>query len=117
MDLGLKYTKRIEFYTSVYIVVYVSVFTVMMAQFFGFIPMLSESPLFAILAWWDIALVFLVILRVIKIGADVNQTFDDHIGLLIGLKESLFLILNDKRQLERQKFACTEMKVLVEACL
>jgi hypothetical protein len=91
LDLGLKYTLRVFIYMSVFIVVYGLQSIICVLSIFNLINF--ELPLGGmILVIYDITVIMVFFIRMIKIGAEVNAQFKDHKEILMNIKHNLINI-------------------------
>jgi hypothetical protein len=89
LDLGLKYTARMELYTSGFLLVYSTLILFAfgcLLDIFTYLPMTSE---FLYMLIFDTAVIFLIIFRMLHIGAHVNSSFGAHRGVLLQIKSDL----------------------------
>jgi len=94
LDLGLKYTYRIFVYCSVFMAFYLAYFVFVSLSFFGFLDYDLPLTLY-ITGGYDITIVLVIILVMLKLGSDINEYFDTFKGILIKYK-GIFLDIKSR---------------------
>ena len=82
LDLGLKYTYRIFVYCSVFLGIYLVLFIFIALSFFGILSYNLPLTIY-ITGTYDIILIFAILFKMLKLGAEINEYFDIFKGILI----------------------------------
>lgn len=114
MDIGQKFTKRIEFYLSGYIALYSMYLAFMLLLLFKFIDY-EVSTEFWLISMCDLLIIFVITIWVLNCAASVNAQFDEHIGAFKGIKWILYKVQNDHEALaKRTAFADKQLHVMTD---
>ena len=113
LDLGKRFTKRVELYISVFILVYLSIFAFKLFSVFGVIQSNIDFKEGLILEW-DCIIVFILVLRIMKAGIKVNENYESDKGVLLKLKRSIIKIKEGPEfYKDRKFFACEELEIIL----
>lgn len=85
INVGYKYTKRINMFTSLMFLLCIVYMIFILLVFFKVINFEISYVLWT-MAVMDIITVMSIILRVIRLGASINSSWDKEIGILIDIK-------------------------------
>jgi hypothetical protein len=117
IDVGHKYTKRVNLFTSVMFLFYI-----IYAVFLLLIYFKVFDYQLSIITWvssiMDILIVTSIILIVLRLGSMINESWDTEIGLLLNIKHELFLISSHVDKLvDKRVFSSKMSKVTLEVFL
>lgn len=86
LDFGLKYTYRIFVYCSVFLGLYLLLFIFIAMSFFNILSYNLPLTVY-ITCTFDILIVFGILFKMVKLGAEINEYFEIFKGILIKHKK------------------------------
>lgn len=102
INVGYKYTKWINMFTSMMFLLCIVYMIFILLVFFNIINFEISYVLWT-LAVMDIITVMSIILRVIRLGASINSSWDKEIGILIDIKWEMHKVTKDIEKLRFKK--------------
>lgn len=102
LDLGRKYTQRIMVYCSVFMFFYLSLFAIIVLSLLQLLRY-DFSVGFYIAGTFDVTVVLGIMLQILRIGAKVNNYFDEHKASLLKLKQNIWRAKNNYTLVMSQK--------------
>mmetsp|Transcript_2264 Transcript_2264/g.2124 ORF Transcript_2264/g.2124 Transcript_2264/m.2124 type:complete len:140 (-) Transcript_2264:72-491(-) len=113
LDLGLKYTYRVFLYSSIFIGLYGFIALFFTLIFWDILTYKIPTPVF-ILGYYDVILICGIMIKMVKIGAEVNSYFPIHKQRMLAIKSSLLNFMSNYRILkDRTHFNSDTLKAIV----
>lgn len=102
ISVGYKYTKWIVLFTSLMFLICIIYMIFLLLTYFDILKYKIPYVLWT-LAIMDILTVMSVILRIIRLGASINSSWDLEIGILLDIKREMFKVIKDIDILRKKK--------------
>lgn len=105
LDIGQRYMKKIELYASVFLAIYFLVIGVLLLGLFDFLKFLdvNEYPLIYLMGGTQSAITFIVLYRMVTLGAKVNEYFKIHRSELSLIKFKIFDVINNYEKWKKMR--------------
>jgi hypothetical protein len=105
LDIGKRYLKKVEFYASIFFAIYAIITGILLLGLFDFLRFLSikEYPLLYIMGFTQSAITFMVLYRMITLGANVNEYFKIHRSEISSIKFKIFDVINNFEKWKKMK--------------